>query len=153
MASACELRLQEDRKAVLCDFFPDHARAERQDVGVIVLSRQPCGRTVVAERRAHAPVTIGGNGDADPRAAHQHSLLGTALVDSLCHGIGKVGIVNRITAVGSEAQDIVTLAAKMICKTLLKGEAGMVGCQRNCPLRSEERRVGKECGAVWWGDE
>ena len=61
----------------------DHARAEREDVGVVVQARGFGGKAVAAEGSADAADLVGRDRDADARAADEDATLALAGGDGL----------------------------------------------------------------------
>src|SRR5215472_3180138 len=106
MAAAFELGAEKGAQAVLGDLEAHHARAERQDVGVVVLPREARGRGVVADARAHRPVPIGRDRDPDPGAAHEYAAPSLAPLDRARERVGEVRIIHGVATVGPEIQHL-----------------------------------------------
>lgn len=75
VAAAEEVGGQEGVDDGLGHHGADHARAHGDDVGVVVLAGQAGADGLGADRAADAIDLVGGDGDAQARAADQHALV------------------------------------------------------------------------------
>ena len=107
------------------------ARAHREDVGVVV---QPCrlgGKAVAAERRADAAELVGGDGNADARAADQNALFAFAGRNGFCHSLGIDGIVTARLRIGSEILYLKAALVQVLDDLRLQGKSAVVASDRN----------------------
>ena len=98
--------VKKDSQAILRGFGAEHAGAERQDIRVVVLAREPRRRHVMAERAADMAVAVGGDAHADAGAADQHAALRAAAAERVGDGIREIRIIDRIGAVGAEIEHL-----------------------------------------------
>ena len=91
MAAAFELRVEENLQRLARDLDADQPLAERHDIGIVVLARQPRRGRVVGEHGADLGIAVGRDRDADAGAADQHAALGLARGDRLAHGLAESG--------------------------------------------------------------
>ena len=82
----------------------DDARAEDEDVHVVVFDALVGGVSVMAHAGADAGNFVGGDADADAGAADEDAALGVAVLDGEADFFGKVGIVSRARFVSSEIE-------------------------------------------------
>src|SRR5579864_5335991 len=75
---------------VFSELHADHARAQHQDVHVVVLHTLMSGIGVVTDRGADALDFIGGHACADTAATDQHATVGIALKDGTAHRCRKI---------------------------------------------------------------
>src|SRR5690606_38398478 len=75
VATSGEGGVEEGQQAVARHLETDQTRAEREDVGVVVLPGEPRGGHVVAHRGANPRVAVGGHRDADAAAARHDTEL------------------------------------------------------------------------------
>ena len=66
---------------------------------MVVLAREASRRGVVRERRARARNLVGGDRDADARAADRDAQIRVALRDGPAHRGTEIGVVHRIRRV------------------------------------------------------
>jgi len=71
----------------------DHARAERDDVHVVVLDPLMSGEGIVTERTTNAGELARGDARPDAAPAHEDAALGLAFHDSAANGCRHIGIV------------------------------------------------------------
>ena len=94
MPPAVELLREERLDDLLRDLDARGAPAQRQHVGVVVVARHERRVVVVAQRTAHAIHFVGGDGNADARAAHDDAARGLAAR----HARADVGANVRVVA-------------------------------------------------------
>src|SRR5258708_10581595 len=73
VAPAFEFGGEERLDAILGDLGAEDAAAEHEDVGVVVLAREPGAGAVMDERGADRAMAVGGDRHADAGAADQHA--------------------------------------------------------------------------------
>ena len=83
VAAADEIGVEEGRDAGLGHFDADQARAKRDGVGVVMLAGERCRQRLGDLRAAAGRVAVGGDRDADPRAANGDPALGPAIGQGL----------------------------------------------------------------------
>ena len=127
--AACKRCLEERAQDVERQRRGRVARAQREDVQIVVLARQPRRRGVADRRRPHAGHFVRGDGHADPAAAHQDAAIESALADAPCHRRGEVRIVHRFGAVGAEVLVRDTQFVQCRLQGILQCHAGVVGAQ------------------------
>jgi hypothetical protein len=92
-----------------------------------VLDALVCGVVIVTHAGAQAGNLVGGDADADARAADEDGLLGHAGTHRVADRLGGVGIVGRLGRVDAEVDNFVALEGEMGSNFLLEEEAGVVG--------------------------
>src|SRR5690606_9951759 len=108
------------------------ARADRDDIGVVVLARELRGREVPAERGPHALDLVGGDLLAVARSAEHDAerLPSRALVahDGTRRVDAEAGVVvQRVVALGPVVDHLVPGVAEMLLQGLTELESGVVG--------------------------
>src|SRR3546814_3008347 len=93
MPAAVEGRIQKFLDAVLCRFLADQAFAEREDVGVVVLAREPGHQPVHAKRRAGRRMPVGRDRYSNSRAADDDAPRRLAVTDGLRDRSAEVWII------------------------------------------------------------
>ena len=93
---------KENSDAILRHFQPDRARAQSQDVSVVVLPREPRVRRIAASSRAQVAMPVRGHCNTDPGAADQDTPRYSTFGHDSGKGIGEIRVVNRIGAIRSE---------------------------------------------------
>src|SRR5437016_2961521 len=101
-AATLEFCVQENGKAFARHFRADQAGAQSQDVGIVVLAREAGGDRSGADRSPDMRVTVGCNRNTDARAANEYAATGLAILDGGRELGGKIGIIDRIRAVGAK---------------------------------------------------
>ena len=112
--------------------FAHEARRKDQDIGVVVLPREPGDLGRPGHRRTHARMPVGGVRHAQPGAAEQHPAArarGARPVDATC--VGEVRIVRGLGAVGAQIQRLVPQRPELLDQPLLELEAGVVRADGN----------------------
>ena len=105
VASAFERGVQPERQDLVGQAEGDDAAAHREDVGVVVLARQPRGVEIVAQRGADAGDLVGGDLLALAAAAEHDAAVGAAFGDRAADGDADRRIVDRRLAVGAVIVD------------------------------------------------
>src|SRR5436190_1648608 len=107
------------------------ARAERQDVGVVVLAAEPRRVGVGAGGGADAGDLVGGHRHTEPGAAHEDAPAGLARRHGARDERREVGIVHGLGRLGAAIHDVVPAADQPRLEVLLEREPGMVGAERD----------------------
>ena len=81
-------------------------------VGIIVLAREACGFSIVAQRRAHLAVPICGNAHANAGATNQDATLDPATCNFMRQLVGIIGIIDRVFAIRAKIQNLQPSGAK-----------------------------------------
>ena len=84
---------QKHPQAILGHFFTDDPFSQNQDIGVIVLTREPCRQSVMTERRPNAGMPVDGDAHADAASADQHASGRFILQPFISKCIGVIWIV------------------------------------------------------------
>src|SRR5258708_33637846 len=98
VAPAFEFGGEERLDAILGDFGAEDAAAEHEDVGVVVLAREPGAGAVMDERGADRAMAVGGDRHADAGAAAHHASRRPPLADGAGERRREVRIVDGIAA-------------------------------------------------------
>ena len=131
MPAARERRRQPQGQDFVREPERDDPAAHREDVGVVVLARQPRRVEIVAERRADAGDFVRGDLLALPAAAEHDAAIGAALGDRAPDADADERIVHRRLAVRAVIVDAVPERRQRLLEMFLEREAGMVGADRN----------------------
>src|SRR5262249_38514897 len=107
VASAFVGCVHERLDAILRHLYADDARAQRQYVRIVMLAGQPCHRRIRTQRRTYPFVPVGGQRDADARAADGDAALGLFIQHGLRHRMAEIGIVAGGGRIGAEIDEIV----------------------------------------------
>ena len=132
---------EKDLQRLARDFGSDQALAERHDVGVVVLARQP-GR---GRRHGRAPRAPWGCGWPRsrcrcpvPQTSTPRSALPAATASAMA--VAEVRIVDRSRRIGAEIQHGVTRLLQVALENLLQVEAGMIRRDRDgAPRHLDDR--------------
>ena len=109
----------------------DHALAEAEDVGVVMLAGEASGEYVGAASGADALVLVCRDGHADARSADEDTQLTFARLDLLAEGVGVYGVVAAVCRVGAYVHDLMTEGGKVILNEGLEGEARVVAANND----------------------
>ena len=134
MAAALELRVQEGVHNPLGHHVAHHQAAHGQAVGVVVATSHLGGIGLAAQGTANSLHLVGGDRDANAGGADQHRPIHFAIGQQLGGGIGEVGVVTAVQAVGAHIDDNVALVGQVLSDMLLQGEAAVIGCHGNFHL-------------------
>src|SRR6266851_1674506 len=126
MAPALVLRLEPELEDLVREPVGDDASAHREDIGVVVLARQPRGVEIVAERGAYAWHLVGGDLLALAAAAEHDAAIGAPLDDRATDGETDRRVVDRLLAVGAEILDGVAEAGERVLEVLFQQKAGVI---------------------------
>ena len=131
MAAALKVRGQEGVHDLERKPRAEHARAHSEDVRVVVAAGHLGRVAVPAQGGADALDLVGGDGDADARAADEDAALAFAARDRARHGLTVDGVVAALLAVGAEVLIGEPELVKMAHDLLLEGIAAVVTSDRN----------------------
>ena len=106
VAAALKLGVKPRFHDQLCELDADDARAEGEHVRVVVLSRKSGGIGLAAHHGADASYAVGGEGNADSRAADGDAAVGTSLCDCARNTFAVDGIITALRRVGAEIQHL-----------------------------------------------
>ena len=126
MATALELGFQELFQAIASDLDADHSFAETDDIGVLMLARQPRAEGIVDQGGADFRVAVGGHGDAGAGAADEDAAPGLPSPDGRRERIGIVRIIDRVRPVGAEVDDGHTHILQVLLEDGFEPISGMV---------------------------
>jgi len=127
MPSALERRLEPDFQDLVRQTERDDAAAHREDVGVVVLARQPSGKKIVAEGRANAPHLVGGDLLALAASAEDDATVGAALDDRAPDTGADRRVVHRRFAVSPMIVDDVSEALERVLQMLFEQKSRVIG--------------------------
>jgi len=102
-----KLGAEERSYEIFGEFYADNARAQDENVDVIMLDALMGGISVVAHSGADAGKLIGGDTGADATPADEHTALGFSVQDSPADGFGEIRIVGRILVESANVQNFV----------------------------------------------
>ena len=105
MTTAQEFGLYPDADDLTRRAEARHAAAHGQYVGIIMFPRHPGRIDIMAERRANPLDFIGGNGNADARAAEHDAPIRCPAGDIPAYFFRYIGIIHRIRGKGSHIPD------------------------------------------------
>ena len=131
MASALERRVQPERQDLVGEAEGDDAAAHREDVGVVVLARQPRRVEIVAERGADARHLVGGDLLALAAAAEHDAAIGAAVGDRAADADADRRVVDRRLAVGAVIVDGVAEPLERLLQMFFQEKAGVIGADRD----------------------
>ncbi len=145
VASAFELRREEDVSDLFGELLGDDPRPDRQHVRVVVCTRHAGGVQVVAERGTHPVDLVRRDLLSLTAAAENDAGLGVAARHGAGHRRAEDRIVDRVLGVRSEILDVVTPLLQHPDKMLLERVSGVVTADRNThpasvPIASEGSR-------------
>ena len=124
-----------------------HARAHREDVGVVVLARSLGREAVAAQRRADALELVGNNGDANAGAADDDTAVTLAALNRARNLGGIVRVVNGFGAVRAKVLVLKTKLVQVRLDLLEELEIPVVTAQSN-HVSSFPRCWGQPTGSV-----
>ena len=127
MASTGERGGEKRFDAGLGHLDPDQPRAQRDDVGVVVLAGEAGGQWLGNQRAAHRRVSVGGDRDADPAATQGNAELGLAARDGIGQDVAEIGIIDRSLAIRAEVADLVSGLTQPRGELGLEREGGVIG--------------------------
>ncbi len=131
MAPALELRAQPQRENLVGEAEGDDAPAHREDVGVVVLARQPGGVELVAERGADAHDLIRGNLLTLSAAAEHDAAVGPSARHFTPHGEAERRIVHGLFAVSAPIVHGVSEPLERAFEVFLQKKSGVIGAYRD----------------------
>src|ERR1017187_6416270 len=109
------------------DGAAEHAAAQADDVGLVVLAGQRGRRGVVDDGRSHTGDLVGRHGDADTRSAGADAQLGPPRHHGPPDRRAVVGVVNGCLAVDrAQVIDLMAPLGQLGLEHLLEGETGMI---------------------------
>ncbi len=108
-------------------FDADQPAAERDHIGVIMLARQPGRERLRHQCAAAGRVAVGGDRNADSRAAQGDPEIGAAGGDLLGELVAIIGIIDRFDALGAEIVDLMSALAEPLTEQGFEIDGGMVG--------------------------
>ena len=127
MAAAVERRLEPEPQNFVGQAGGDDAPAHRQDVGIVVLARQPRRVQIVAERGANAGHLIGGDLLALSAATEYDAALGTPLGDRTRDTETDRWIVDRRVVIGAVIVNDVAESLQRLLQMLFQQKPGVIG--------------------------
>ena len=107
------------------------ARAQGEDVGVVMLAGEADFIVRLGGRRAHAGHFVSGHGHADSGRAHQDAAVGAALGYLARNRLGKIRIVAGFARAGAEIHHLMAFLDKAPPELLFEGKSGVVRAQCN----------------------
>lgn len=111
---------------VHCQILTGDAGAERQHVGIVMLSRQSGLRHAGAERASDSADLIGSDGDADSCRADDDSLFVRSVRHRFCNGAGILWIIAGSRAVTAVIRHFMSLAAEVPDHLLLESISAVI---------------------------
>ena len=131
MAPALERRVQPDAQDLVGEAERDDAAAHREDVGVVVLPRQPRGVEIVAQRGANAGDLVGGDLLALTAAAEHDAAIGAAFGDGPADAQADRRIVDRRFAVGAVILDEVAETGERVLEMFFEKKSRVIRANRD----------------------
>ena len=131
VAAALECGGEKDVDDLVGEALADDAGADRQHVGVVVLSGQARRVQAVAERRPNASHRVGSQLLALPGAADHDPEVGIAVADRPGGGGAERRVVDALGRVGAMVDDLEAGGSEPLDQMLLELVAGMVGAERD----------------------
>jgi hypothetical protein len=127
MAATGKIGGQESGDAGLGHILPGQPRAERHDIGIVMLARKRCRERLGNQGATERGVTVDRNRNPDARSAQGDAALGSAGG----HGIGQleaeIGVIDACVTIGAKIEDLMPLFGEPRGKDGLKREGGMIG--------------------------
>ena len=123
---AAEPRSKERAHELVRELGADDARAQHDDVHVVVFDALMRGIRVVAHGRAHAGDLAGGDRRADAAAANQHAALRQAVGDRETERERVVRIVDGLRRVRADVEHVVSVTTEALGDVLLQGVTRVV---------------------------
>src|SRR6516162_8272891 len=131
VTSFMEIRLLQERlNQLVGEFDTDDTTAEHQHVHVVVPNALVRRIGVVAQSGADPGNPVCGHRRANAAPAEQDAALGPVLTQGSTHGLRRIGIVYRISAVGAQVEDLAMLRGQKSLHVLLKCKSGMIRTNR-----------------------
>ena len=127
MAATRERGGQKRVDAGLGHLDPDQPRAQRDDVGVVVLAGEGGGERLGHQRAAHRRVAVDRDRDTDARSAQRDAELGLAMRDRIGQDVAVVGIIDAGFIVGTKVEYLVAVLAQPGGKLALHRDGGVIG--------------------------
>ena len=87
---------EESPHKIFGEFYADNARAQYENVNIVMLDALMGGIRVVTHSRANARKLIGGDAGTDAAPADEHTALGFSVQDGAADGLREIRIVGRI---------------------------------------------------------
>ena len=131
MATALERGAEPERQNLVGQPEGDDAPPHGEDVGVVVLARQPRGVEIVAERGADADHLVGGDLLALTGAAEHDAPVGSAGRHRAPDRRADRRVVDRGVAVGAVIVDRMSEPCERRLEVLFQREPRVVGTDRN----------------------
>ena len=131
MAAAGERRRQPQRQDLVGEAEGDDAAAHREDVRIVVFSRQPRRIEIVAERGANAGDLVRGDLLPLSAAAEHDAALGAACGDGAADANADWRIIHRLFAVRAVIVDRVAERRERMFEMFLQREACVIGANRD----------------------
>lgn len=142
MAAAQVGRGQEDLDHFDGGFAGYNAATEGKDVSVVVFAREARGIHVMGERGANAGNFVGGDGNANARAANGDAQIRLLRNYAFGHGFAIVRIVHGFFGRRSEIAHDVAGTFQIFANDFFDGKSRMVGTDGDA-------RLGGRCGHVF----
>src|SRR5262249_3032401 len=124
------------------------ARAEREDVRVVVLAAHTRAERVATRRGAHAGQLVGGHRHPDARAAHEHAARGLAGDHRRADRDGVVGVIDRLGRLRAEVHDVVAVVDEPCLEIFLQGESRVIGAEAHDRHMGTISVVASVCQAI-----
>ena len=131
MAAAGKFRIQPGLQDLDALVFADEASRQDEDVGIVVLAREPGDLGRPGHGRPHSGMTVGGIGHSEPGAAEQHSTPASLVLHLGGDAMSVVRIISGFGAMGAEIERLVSQRPKLFNQPLLQLEAGVVRSDGN----------------------
>ena len=131
MAAAFKVCGQEGVHDLECEARAEHACTHGEDIRVVVAAGHLGGVAVPAQGGTDALDLVGGDGDADARAADEDAALAFTARDRARDGFAVDGVVAAFLAVGAEVLIGKAQLVEMAHDLLLEGIAAVVTSDRN----------------------
>ena len=128
---AGETRLEEGADQFVRERGADDASAQHQHVHVVVLDALVRRVGVVTQTGANPGDAIGSHRCADATAADDDAAVGAIVLERGRDGLGAVGVVNRLGAVGADVEHLTRLVGQKGLDRFFELEPGMVRSDRD----------------------
>ena len=102
------------------------ARAQAEDIGVVMLAGKRGHVLVEDQRGAHAADLVGGHAHADARRANQKAEFAPLGRDQLSHRPGVIGVIANFGRIGPDIGQGNALLLQVVLDRLLQAETGVV---------------------------
>ena len=107
------------------------ARAEAEDIGIVVLAGDDGIRGIGDQRRANLRVSIGHDAHPDAAGTHEDAEIGLPGDDVLDHGFREIVVVDRVLRIRAEVRDGIAPAGEVLADRLLQFEPGVIAADRD----------------------